>query len=595
MRDGDIYLSQLTHIFYEQQLPAETALHIFSYLDYLELLQCSAVCKRWHALASDDSLWKTLCNEQGWLWRDPSDPYATPPVVGANVDCLGDDEGMGEEVEEEDSDSDDEMDLDDDELSELSEPPEELEDDSTYTASQPSVKPSGYTLSHTPLSTPPNHKLLHLTQSRIRCRIYTSNYRLHALQTRGAPDNSHCSTIYCIQLYTDPHTGLQTLFSGSKDRTVREWDLSTGTVKRVLSGVHESSVLSLCAAEGYIASGGSDKKVAVFSLDANTNATTLVGILQDHQDGVLGVRFMRDRLVSCSKDHTIRMYTFPGLQLVSVMTEHRAAVNAIALSPETNAIISVSGDRSVRIWDWQTGELLKTLQDYHGRGIAAIDVARPLPTQYQKTRPRSQDEMMTSTTSERVLEDGPVLLTGSSDRHIRVYDLSSREGWSTGTSVPISQLNNANSQPAQSQNTVHVPHQPSPAIPICTCPQCTLHRQQPSSSSSHPLPPPGSPISIPARLLSRLRRNAFPDSPKHTDLVRSVSLGHEFVISGSYDLSIKVWSRSTGALVADLTGGHTGRIFCVVFDGTKIVSCGEDQRICVWDFGHGMNLGFIKM
>lgn len=57
-----------------------------------------------------------------------------------------------------------------------------------------------------------------------------------------------------------------------------------------------------------------------------------------------------------------------------------------------------------------------------------------------------------------------------------------------------------------------------------------------------------------------------------------------------------MWDRETGALVADLTGGHTGRIFCVGFDfkkvlidrfspsltlltmfSFKIVSCGDDQ------------------
>jgi F-box and WD-40 domain protein 1/11 len=81
----------------------------------------------------------------------------------------------------------------------------------------------------------------------------------------------------------------------------------------------------------------------------------------------------------------------------------------------------------------------------------------------------------------------------------------------------------------------------------------------------------------------------------HADLVRSVALGEEFVVSGSYDLSIKVWERKTGKLVADLTGGHTSRIFCIGFDCTKIVSCGEDQRICIWDFSHGIDTSFIKL
>lgn len=32
----------------------------------------------------------------------------------------------------------------------------------------------------------------------------------------------------------------------------------------------------------------------------------------------------------------------------------------------------------------------------------------------------------------------------------------------------------------------------------------------------------------------------------------------------------QVWERKTGKLVADLTGGHVGRIFCVGFDGAKV-------------------------
>ncbi|KIK06109.1 hypothetical protein K443DRAFT_90055, partial [Laccaria amethystina LaAM-08-1] len=64
----------------------------------------------------------------------------------------------------------------------------------------------------------------------------------------------------------------------------------------------------------------------------------------------------------------------------------------------------------------------------------------------------------------------------------------------------------------------------------------------------------------------------------HGDLVRSVAVGYDFVLSGSYDLSIKarklwsVWDRRTGALVADLTAGHTGRIFCIGLDCTKVGS-----------------------
>jgi WD40 repeat protein len=63
----------------------------------------------------------------------------------------------------------------------------------------------------------------------------------------------------------------------------------------------------------------------------------------------------------------------------------------------------------------------------------------------------------------------------------------------------------------------------------------------------------------------------------HTDLVRSVCMNEEWVVSGSYDSIVKIWNRKTGAFIGDLTGGHTGRVFGIGFDCTKVVSVGEDQ------------------
>jgi WD40 repeat protein len=48
------------------------------------------------------------------------------------------------------------------------------------------------------------------------------------------------------------------------------------------------------------------------------------------------------------------------------MTGHRAAVNALSLSP--THIVSASGDRSLRLWDANTGVLLRTFENHHSRG-----------------------------------------------------------------------------------------------------------------------------------------------------------------------------------------------------------------------------------
>lgn len=535
-------------------LPTELSLQILSHLPAPRLLDCARVSRRWRALTDDQFLWKNLCHARGWEWKQPSQLHNFDSLRSCEDVDMGDsdDEGMGEDEDDEGEavagshvSTDGESGfasvnvyggpststfsttsilqslsslLFDSPSSPSSSPPTRPKPCSRHSA--PSTLPS---LSYSQLLKP-NYKLLHQTRTRLSNRICSSSYHLSLLQNRGTPTNAHTNTIYCLQLYTDPFTGIQTLFTGSKDRTVREWNLTTGCVERVMSGLHESSVLSICVGGGYLASAGSDRRVVVWDLEGDR----LVKIISDHEDSVLCVRFDEERLVSCSKDRTVRVYSFPDLEPQFVLGAHRAAVNAVSISK--TLIVSGSGDRSIRLWDAQTGKLLRTFENHHNRGIASIDFTPPL------------------------------LVSGSSDRHLRLFDITSFQGWSTsmgpflnsGTEVDVG------------------------ATTICqACGSTTTSGQQVGGIGSR-------------NMLDRTRC-------VHADLVRTVALGEEFVLSGSYDLSIKVWSRKTGKLVADLTGGHTGRIFCIGFDCTKIVSCGEDQRICIWDFSHGMDTSFIKL
>lgn len=147
----------------------------------------------------------------------------------------------------------------------------------------------------------PDYKLLHQTHTKLRNRFTSSSYRLSALQIKGAPANAHRSTVYCLQLYTYPETGRQVLFTGSRDKTVREWNLNSGMVERVISGIHNSSVLSICVHNGYLASAGGDRQVAIWHLESDQ----LVKVLCEHDNSVLCVRFDDRRLVSCSKGKLI--------------------------------------------------------------------------------------------------------------------------------------------------------------------------------------------------------------------------------------------------------------------------------------------------
>lgn len=118
----------------------------------------------------------------------------------------------------------------------------------------------------------------------------------------------------------------------------------------------------------------------------------------------------------------------------------------------------------------------------------------------------------------------PYVLSGSSDKHLRLLDITTSQGWCTSP--------DADSNRALATGGV--------------CEAC------------------GSTVAPASTQVSSRRGRA------HQELVRSVSLNTDFVVSGSYDFTVKVWDRQTGALVADLAGGHVGRIFCVGFDHSKV-------------------------
>ena len=297
-------------------------MQIFSYLPFESLLICGLVNRRWRALGNDQSLWKVLCRARGWAWRHASQTVLDFDLPERDAECYeSNDEGMGDSDGQEDTDNGHVVKNAFTKMDSTSNSDPLLPQRSRSVSGKRQFGLTGPKDSHRPSarhssffmnksfqqsSYPmvPNYKLLYQTHIKLRNRFLGSSYRLSVLQTRGAPGNGHTNTIYCLQLYTYPESGLQVLFTGSRDRTVREWNLRTGKVEHVISDVHSSSVLSICAHRGYLASAGSDGRVGLWHLEDNR----IVKIIRDHEDSVLCVRFDDTRLVSCSKGMSPAFY-----------------------------------------------------------------------------------------------------------------------------------------------------------------------------------------------------------------------------------------------------------------------------------------------
>ncbi|KAI0010532.1 WD40 repeat-like protein [Xylariaceae sp. FL0662B] len=273
--------------------------------------------------------------------------------------------------------------------------------------------------------------------------LYTMRRRLEHNWDRGRytnfqlphPDHleeGHNECIYSLQ-YNPEY-----LVSGSRDRTLRIWNLRTRRLIRPPLRGHQGSVLCLQfdsdPEEDLIVSGSSDSDVILWKF---STGEIIQRLRRAHRESVLNVKFDKRILVTCSKDKSIKIFNrvplrpgdpgnpgnpgngdvqgvspvptslrnygyddsplnqlpiIPPYKMIACLEGHSAAVNAVQICG--NEIVSASGDRHIKLWDWPN-QICKKVFLGHNKGIACV--------QY----------------------DGRRIVSGSSDNEVKVFDRES--------------------------------------------------------------------------------------------------------------------------------------------------------------------------
>jgi F-box and WD-40 domain protein 1/11 len=271
-----------------------------------------------------------------------------------------------------------------------------------------------------------NWQYLYKQKRRLEDNWNAGRYTNFQLPHPNHPEEAHKECVYTIQ-YSGKY-----LVSGSRDHTIRVWDLDTQRlIHKPLVG-HTASVLCLQFDErpgqDIIVSGGSDCRVILWQF---STGRIIKEIEKAHSESVLNLKFDDRYLVTCSKDKTIKVWnrkqmwptdnTYPSstlksaakfpsyiinmqeqvenqhlhykpllpYSLIMTLEGHGAAVNAIQILE--GQIVSASGDRSVKVWDVRTGACVRTFSG-HSKGIACVQF------------------------------DGRRIVSGSSDETVRIFD-----------------------------------------------------------------------------------------------------------------------------------------------------------------------------
>jgi WD40 repeat protein len=347
----------------------------------------------------------------------------------------------------------------------------------------------------------------------------------------------HSDLVYSIAFSPDGRT----LASGSKDKTVKLWDVPTGRELRTLTG-HSGAVESVTfSPDGKtLASGSDDTTIKLWDVSTGTE----VHILKWHAGAVNSVSFSPDgkTLAAGSEDKTISLWEVSSGIELRTLKAHAGRVNSVAFSPDGKTLASGSFDQTVKLWEVSTGIELRTLKG-HSNWVVSVAFSR----------------------------DGRTLATGSWDSTIKLWDVST--GTEFRTLKGLSTESELRTLRGNANHVHSVVFSPDGKTLASASFDKTVKLWDVSTGT-------------------RLRT-----LEGHSSRVNSVVFSPDGKIlgSGSFDQTAKLWEVSTGTVLRTLEG-HSDKVSSVAFspDGKILASGSADKTAKLWDVSSGTKLRTLK-
>ncbi|MEH2086810.1 NB-ARC domain-containing protein [Nostoc sp.] len=145
----------------------------------------------------------------------------------------------------------------------------------------------------------------------------------------------------------------------------------------------------------------------------------------------------------------------PNEQMQRTLISHTALVTALAITPDGERVISGSSDKTIKVWNLKSGQLLFTLEG-HTAPVTALaitpDSERVISSSFDKTLKiweiKSRKELFTCighkkrVTAVAITPDGKWVISGSIDKTLKIWDLETGQELFTlrNNSMPVRTL-----------------------------------------------------------------------------------------------------------------------------------------------------------
>ncbi|TFK70163.1 WD40 repeat-like protein, partial [Pluteus cervinus] len=257
-------------------------------------------------------------------------------------------------------------------------------------------------------------------------------------------------------------------------------------------------------------------------------------ILENHQQNVQSVAFSPDGkyVVSGSWDKTVRIWEVEtGQQKGPSLQGHEQHVSSVAFSPDGRYMVSGSWDRTIKIWEIETGQQKGSSLEGHVKEVSSVAFS----------------------------PDGQYVASGSWDKTVKVWNIE------TGQQKPMG-LQSHNDRVysiAFSQDGRYV---------VSGSKDKTVRIWEVATG-----------------------QQKGGNLKGHNSTVHSVSFSPngKYVVSGSQDKTVRIWEVETGQQKGTNLKGHDGNVTSVVFspDGNYVISGSFDQTVRIWEVATGQQKG----
>ncbi|KAI6778730.1 F-box and WD-40 domain protein 1/11 [Emericellopsis cladophorae] len=178
----------------------------------------------------------------------------------------------------------------------------------------------------------------------------------------GDTDIFMSDSMLCLQFDADPAEDL--LVSGSSDSDIIVWKFSTGEILQKITKAHYESVLNVKFDKDVLITSSKDKSIKIF----NRKPLRFGELGYDSDVFLPAVKKLQ--YMGYEPELARELPIKPPFSMIGRLEGHGAAVNSIAI--RGRQVVSVSGDRHVKVWDWPTMTCTMTIPA-HEKGVACVE------------------------------------------------------------------------------------------------------------------------------------------------------------------------------------------------------------------------------